>query len=45
MAFSLTVSIALIIRGFLNIGVEVEGLDEGLEKMIREIAELSRHGE
>lgn len=38
-------AIALIIRGFLNIGVEVEGLDEGLEKMIQAIVELSGHGE
>jgi Fe-S cluster assembly scaffold protein SufB len=38
-------AIALIIRGFLNIGIEIEGLDEGLEKMIKEISELSGHGE
>ncbi|MGD8780883.1 MAG: SufD family Fe-S cluster assembly protein [Ignavibacteria bacterium] len=38
-------AIALIIRGFLDIGIEVEGLDFELEETIREIAELSGHGE
>jgi len=38
-------AIALIIRGFLNIGIEIEGLDEELEAMIQQIAELSGHGE
>ena len=38
-------AIALIIRGFLNIGIEVEGLDAELEKMIQQISELSGHGE
>lgn len=38
-------AIALIIRGFLNIGIEVGGLDAGIEKMIQEISELSGHGE
>lgn len=38
-------AIALIVRGFLNIGIEIEGLDAGLEKMIKEISELSGHGE
>jgi Fe-S cluster assembly scaffold protein SufB len=38
-------AIALIIRGFLDIGIEVEGLDTELEKTIQQIAELSGHGE
>jgi hypothetical protein len=38
-------AIALIIRGFLDIGIEVEGLDAELEKMIQQISELSGHGE
>ncbi len=38
-------AIALIIRGFLNIGIEIEGLDKGLEEIIKEISELSGHGE
>ncbi|MFA7141669.1 MAG: SufD family Fe-S cluster assembly protein [Proteiniphilum sp.] len=38
-------AIALIIRGFLNIGIEVEGLDVELEQMIQQISELSGHGE
>ncbi len=38
-------AIALIIRGFLNIEIEIEGLDETLEKTIKEISELSGHGE
>lgn len=38
-------AIALIVRGFLDIGIEVEGLSPELEKTIREISELSGHGE
>ncbi len=38
-------AIALIVRGFLDIGIEVEGLDVELEKTIMEISELSGHGE
>ncbi len=38
-------AIALIIRGFLNIAIEIEGLDETLEKTIKDISELSGHGE
>lgn len=38
-------AIALIVRGFLNIGTEVDGLDTELEKMIQQISELSGHGE
>ncbi len=38
-------AIALIVRGFLDIGIEVEGLEPELEKTIQEIAELSGHGE
>lgn len=38
-------AIALIIRGFLNIGIEVEGLNKELEEMIQQISELSGHGE
>jgi Fe-S cluster assembly scaffold protein SufB len=38
-------AIALIIRGFLDIGIEVEGLDSELENTIQQIAELSGHGE
>lgn len=38
-------AIALIIRGFLNIDIELEGLDKELEKMIQQISELSGHGE
>lgn len=38
-------AVALIIRGFMNIGIEIEGLDESLEKSIKQIAELSGHGE
>lgn len=38
-------AIALIVRGFLDIGLEVEGLDAELEKTIQEIVELSGHGE
>ena len=38
-------AIALIVRGFLDIGIEVEGLDAELEKTIQQIAELSGHGE
>ncbi len=38
-------AIALIVRGFLDIGIEVEGLDSELEKTIQEISELSGHGE
>ena len=38
-------AIALIIRGFLNIGIEIEGLDENLNDMIKQISELSGHGE
>ncbi len=38
-------AIALIVRGFLDIGIEVEGLDAELEETIQQIAELSGHGE
>ena len=38
-------AIALIVRGFLDIGVEMEGLAPELEKTIKEISELSGHGE
>ena len=38
-------AIALIVRGFLDIGVETEGLDPELERTIQEISELSGHGE
>ena len=38
-------AIALIIRGFLDIGIEIEGLDKSLEEMIQQISELSGHGE
>lgn len=38
-------AVALIVRGFLDIGIEVEGLDSELERTIREISELSGHGE
>jgi hypothetical protein len=38
-------AIALIVRGFLDIGIEVEGLSPEIEKMIKEISELSGHGE
>ncbi len=38
-------AIALIIRGFLNIEIEIEGLDKNLESMIKQISELSGHGE
>ncbi|MBI9061244.1 MAG: SufD family Fe-S cluster assembly protein [Marinilabiliaceae bacterium] len=38
-------AIALIVRGFLDIGIEVEGLDTELESAIQQIAELSGHGE
>jgi len=38
-------AIALIIRGFLDTGIEAEGLDKGLEDIIKQISELSGHGE
>ncbi len=38
-------AVALIVRGFLDIGVETEGLDPELERTIQEISELSGHGE
>jgi len=38
-------AIALIVRGFLDIGIEMEGLTPELEKTILEISELSGHGE
>lgn len=38
-------AIALIVRGFLDIGIEIDGLDFEFEKRIKEIAELSGHGE
>lgn len=38
-------AISLIIRGFLDIGIEVEGLSQELEKTIKEISKLSGHGE
>jgi Fe-S cluster assembly scaffold protein SufB len=38
-------AIALIVRGFLDIGIEVEGLEPDLEKTIQQISELSGHGE
>ncbi len=38
-------AIALIVRGFLNVGIEMEGLDKDIEEMIKEISELSGHGE
>ena len=38
-------AIALIVRGFLDIGLEVEGLAPELERTIQEIAALSGHGE
>ncbi len=38
-------AIALIVRGFLDIGIEVEGLDPELERTIQQISELSGHGE
>lgn len=38
-------AIALIVRGFLDIGIEVEGLGPELEKTIQQISELSGHGE
>ncbi len=38
-------AIALIVRGFLDIGIEIEGLSPELEKTIQEISELSGHGE
>ena len=34
-----------IVRGFLDIGVETEGLDPELERTIQEISELSGYGE
>jgi len=38
-------AIALIVRGFLDIGIEMDGLDTELEDSIQQIAELSGHGE
>jgi Fe-S cluster assembly scaffold protein SufB len=38
-------AVALIVRGFLDIGIEVEGLEPELEKTIQQISELSGHGE
>lgn len=38
-------AVALIVRGFLDIGIEMEGLAPELEKTILEISELSGHGE
>lgn len=38
-------AVALIVRGFLDIGIEIEGLGFELENIINEIAELSGHGE
>lgn len=38
-------AIALIVRGFLDIGIELEGLAPELERTIQEISELSGHGE
>ncbi len=38
-------AIALIIRGFLDVGIEVEGLGSEMAEIINEIAELSGHGE
>jgi hypothetical protein len=38
-------AIALIVRGFLDIGIELQGLAPELERIIQEISELSGHGE
>ena len=38
-------AIALIVRGFLDIGVELEGVAPELKRTIQEISELSGHGE
>ena len=38
-------AIALIVRGFLDIGIELEGLTPEIERTIQEISELSGHGE
>lgn len=38
-------AVSLIVRGFLNIGIEVEGLEPDLEEIIYDIANLSGHGE
>ncbi|TAJ12128.1 SufD family Fe-S cluster assembly protein [Marinilabiliaceae bacterium JC017] len=38
-------AIALIVRGFLDIGIEEEGFEPELQKAIQQISELSGHGE
>lgn len=38
-------AIALIVRGFLDIGIELEGFAPELKRTIQEISTLSGHGE